>query len=806
MIRSYFKIALRNLLKNRLHSLINIGGLAVGLATFLIILLFVRDELSYDRFNEKADRMVRVVFKADIDGGKINEANVMPPTAQVLLNDYPEVEEATRIRQYGRPKVSVGEITSKEGRFAFVDPNFFQVFTLPFLEGNPQTALAEPNTLVISRKMADLYFGGEDPIGKVLNFKDWNQSFKVTGVIDKVPENSHFHFDLFGSMTGFEEARKPSWMQSEFYTYLVLRKGFDYRELEAKLPEVIKKYMGPQIHEAMGVTLDQFLSKGNKIGLFLQPLTDIHLHSDANFDFEPGGDIRYVYIFGAVALFMLIIACINFINLTTASAAKRAGEVGIRKVVGSFKSQLMGQFLTESVLLTFIALSGAAALVKTALPSFNQLAGKNLSFSLRTDPVLFLGLLALGLMVGLVAGVYPAFFLSSFKPITVLKGKFIGDKKSAGLRNGLVVFQFFISTVMIVGTIVVYRQLSYIQHKKLGYNTDQLLVLPDTWMLGQQEDVFRKQIMNDPQVLNVTTSGYRPAGYSDSNNSLAFPDGNESELMRTLEYHVDDQYIPTYGMQMAAGRNFSKDLSSDSTAIIINETAAKAFGWGNEALGHTITRFKDNNGKKVVYQVIGVVADFHFKSLHEPITPLLMVLEKSSGLTIKAKVSDISGLITRLKEKWNTFKPDEPFNYDFVDELLRQTYLKEQESGQILSYFSLLTIFVSCLGLFGLATFTAEQRKKEIGVRKVLGASENQIAWLLSRDFMKLVLIACVLAIPVAFWIMNKWLQDFAYRTEMDWWIFAFACLGTGLIALATVSYHAIMSALMNPVNSLKTE
>ncbi len=674
------------------------------------------------------------------------------------------------------------------------------------LEGNPQTALAEPNTVVISRKMADLYFEKEDPIGKVLNFKDWNQSFKVTGVIDKVPENSHFHFDLFGSMTGFEEARKPSWMQSEFYTYLVLRKGFDYKELEAKLPEVVKKYMGPQIYNAMGVTLDQFLSKGNKIGLFLQPLTDIHLHSDVNFDLEPGGDIRYVYIFGAVALFMLIIACINFINLTTASAAKRAGEVGIRKVVGSFKSQLMGQFLTESVLLTFIALSGAAALVKTALPSFNQLAGKNLSFSLRTDPLLFLGLLALGLTVGLVAGIYPAFFLSSFKPVTVLKGKFMGNNKSAGLRNGLVVFQFFISTVMIVGTVVVYRQLSYIQHKKLGYNTDQLLVLPDTWMLGQQEDVFRKQIMNDPLVLNVTASGYRPAGYSDSNNSLAFPDGNESELMRTLEYHVDDQYIPTYGMEMAAGRNFSKDLPSDSTAIIINEAAAKAFGWGNEALGHTITRFKDNNGKKVVYQVIGVVADFHFKSLHEPITPLLMVLEESSGLTIKARTSDISGLITRLKEKWNTFKPDEPFNYDFVDELLRQTYLKEQTSGQILSYFSLLTIFVSCLGLFGLATFTAEQRKKEIGVRKVLGASENQIAWLLSRDFMKLVLIACVLAIPVAFWIMSKWLQDFAYRTEMDWWIFAVACLGTGLIALATVSYHAIMSALMNPVNSLKTE
>ncbi len=806
MIQNYFKIAWRNLIKHKLFSLLNIGGLAVGLATCLVILLFVRDELNYDRFNEKADRMVRVIFKADIDGGKINEANVMPPTAEALLHDYPEVEAATRLRQYGEPKVTVGEHTYKEGKFAFVDPNFFEVFTLPLLKGDVQTALVDPNTIIISQKMADLYFPGENPIGKVLNFKDWNKSFKVTGLIDKVPANSHFHFDLFGSMASFEDARAPSWMMSEFYTYLVLQEGFDYRELEAKLPVVVEKYMGPQIQQYMGVTLDQFRSRGNKIGLFLQPLTDIHLHSDVNFDLEPGGDIRYVYIFSAVALFMLIIAGINFINLTTASAAKRAKEVGIRKVMGSIRSQLVGQFLTESVLLAVLSLVGAVMLVNWALPIFNELADKELSFSSAAMPYLPLALLALCLIVGVFAGLYPAFFLSSFKPASVLKGKFTTSKKSAGLRSGLVVFQFFISTIMIVGTLVVYQQLSYIQNKNLGYEKDQLLILPDTRILGAREDLFRQQILDDPRVLDVTASSYRPAGYSHSNNSLAYPDGDDSRMMRTLEYQVDEHYIPTFGMQMAAGRNFSADLSSDSTAMIINQTAANAFGWGNDALEHTITRFKGDAGKKVDYHIIGVVADFNFKSLHEPITPLLMVMEKSSGLTVRTKTAEVSGLIASLKEQWSALQPDEPFTYDFADELLQQTYLSEQKSGQILKMFSLLTIFVSCLGLFGLATFTAEQRKKEIGVRKVLGASEQQITWLLSRDFMKLVLVACALAVPVAYWAMGRWLEDFAYRIDLEWWMFLCAILITGAIALLTVSYHAIRSALMNPVDSLAAE
>ncbi len=806
MIQNYLKIAWRNLLKHKLFSLLNIGGLALGLATCLIILLFVHDELSYDRFNEKADRIVRVLFRANIDGGKINEANVMPPVAETLLNDYPEVQEATRLRQYGEPKVTVGEQTFKEGKFAFVDPNFFEVFTLPLLKGDAQTALVEPNTIIISQKMANLYFPGENPIGKVLNFKDWNKSFTVTGLIDEVPTNAHFHFDLFGSMASFEDARAPSWMMSEFYTYLVLQEGTDYRNLEAKLPEVVKKYMGPQIKQYMGVTLEQFQSKGNKLGLYLQPLTDIHLHSDVNFDLKPGGDIRYVYIFSAVALFMLIIACINFINLTTASAAKHAKEVGIRKVMGSIKSQLVGQFLTESVLLAGLSLFVAVMLVNLSLPTFNELANKSLRLSLTSMPYLPLALLGLTLVVGVFAGLYPAFFLSSFKPVSVLKGKLVSGKNSVGLRSGLVVFQFFVSTIMIVGTLVVYQQLSYIQNKNLGYEKDQLLVLPDTRILGNQEALFRQQILDDPRVKDVTSSSYRPVGYSHSNNSLAFPDGDDSRMMRTLEYRVDEHYIPTFGMQIAAGRNFSADLASDSTAMIINQTAAKAFGWEDDALGHTLTRFKGNEGERVDYHIIGVVADFHFKSLHEPITPLLMVLDQSSGLTVRTKTADVAGLVATLKTKWAALQPDEPFTYDFVDELLQQTYMAEQKSGQILKIFALLTIFVSCLGLFGLATFTAEQRKKEIGVRKVLGASEQQITWLLSRDFMKLVLIACILAIPVAYWAMFRWLQDFAYRIDLQWWVFVCAALITGAIALLTVSYHAIRSSLMNPVDSLAAE
>lgn len=805
MLQNYIKIAFRNLYRNKVYSFINILGLALGMAVCLIIMLFIYDELSYDRYNEKSERIVRVVFRASINDGKINEANVMPPTAQVLKNDYPEVLEATRLQQYGSPTILYDGKKFKENAFALVDSNFFQVFTLPFLKGDAKTALIEPNTAVITQAFAKKYFGDNDPIGKVLFIKEGNQPYKVTGIIEKVPHNSHFHFDIFGSMSGLKEAKNPSWMTSGYFTYLVLPKNYNYKQLETKLPQVIKKYMGPQIQTAMGMNLSQFLKNGNQLGLFLQPLIDIHL--DANFtgNLEPSGNAQYVYVFGAIAIFMLLIACINFMNLSTAGASKRSKEVGIRKVLGSIKQDLIRQFLLESILLTLFALLLSFAFVQLALPIFNNLAEKNLQLNFLEKPQLLITVLGFGLIVGVLAGSYPAFYLSSFNPIEVLKGK-LRLGKSMSLRSGLVVFQFFISICLIIGTTVVYQQIKFIQHKDLGYNKEQLLVLRNTWMLGKNEQVYRQQILQNPKVQSVSTAGFLPAGPTDSNNSMGYPDGNESQVMRTLEYQIDDQYIPTLGMKIVAGRNFSKQFPTDSSAMIINETAAKAFGWGKNAVGHTITRFKTNEGFKVTYNIIGVVKDFHFKSLHEGITPLLMVSEKSYGLIVKVKSNEVEALLSSLKSQWQKLNSEEPFSYSFMDELFEKTYQAEQKISIILSIFSGLTIFVASLGLFGLATFTAEQRTKEIGVRKVLGASVTQIVTLLSKEFLKLVLIACCFAFPLGFWLMNKWLQDFAYRADISWWIFALAGIMATIIALLTVSYQAVRAALANPVKSLRTE
>ncbi|MCY7351982.1 MAG: ABC transporter permease [Cytophagaceae bacterium] len=808
MLRNYFKIAGRNLIRHRAFSVLNIAGLALGMATSLIILLFVQDELSYDRFNEKADRIVRIVFKANINGGKINEAFVMPPTAQVLRNDYPEVQQATRLRNFGTPRVAVGNQFFVGDKLAYVDANFFEVFTIPFLKGNPKTALIQPNCVVISSELAQRYFGTENPIGNVLYFKKGSDKlpFRVTGVFDKIPSNAHFHFDLFGSMASDTEAASTSWLTSNYFTYLVLPEGYDYKQLEAKLPNMVETHMGPQILQAMGMSLAQFRTKGNQLGFQLQRLTDIHFNSNGSNELEAGSDLKYVYIFSAIAVFMLLIACINFINLSTAGASKRAREVGVRKVLGSAKLELVGQFLVESLLLTSIALVLTVGLLPLALPIFNDLAGKQLSLGLTTNPLILPGLLGVGLVVGLLAGIYPAFFLSSFKPVVVLKGRFAGSRNGFGLRSGLVIFQFSISICLIVGTITVYRQLAYIQHKKLGYDKEQLLVLENSWALGKNEAVLREQLLNDARVVNVTTSPYKPAGPTDSNNSLAYPEGNDAQLMRTLQYGIDDRYIPTMGMEMAAGRNFSEKLTTDSSGIIINEAAANAFGWGKNAVGHNVTRVVDNDGTKKVYRVIGVVKDFHFKSLHESITPLLMVYERNWGLIVKVKTTDMAGFLASLKTQWTQFGVEEPFTYAFMDELVDKTYQSEQKVGVILNSFALLTIFIACLGLFGLATFTAEQRTKEIGVRKVLGASVASIVGLLSKDFLKLVLVAMVLAAPIAWYAMNQWLQDFAYKIDLEWWVFALAGLLALLIALLTVSFQAIKAALMNPVKSLRSE
>lgn len=816
MLRNFLTIASRSLRRNKATTIIHILGLALGIATFLLIALYVQHEMSYDRFNKKADHIVRVVFRGKMNGGEIKEANVMPPVAATLKADFPEVLDATRLRNTGVRLISYGDKTFREDALAFVDSNFFRMFTLPLLEGNANTALLRPNTVVITRAVAQKYFGRADPLGKVLQFPDDKAALTVTGLIDTVPENSHFHFGLFASMITLPEAREPSWMESNFFTYLELTEGYDPAKLQAKLPAVVDKYIGPQLQKAMGVSLSQFKTSGNTLSFELQPLTSIHLHSNLNGEIEANGDVRYVYIFSAIALFMLLIACINFINLSTAGASKRAREVGIRKVLGSIRVQLVGQFLTESLLLTVISTLIALGLVYWALPFFNNLSGQQLNLHWGDNPWLLPALLVVIVMTGLLAGLYPAFVISAFNPVYVLKGFFTSGKKSAGLRSGLVVFQFFISISLIIGTLVVYRQLAYIQHEKLGYDRDQVLIVQQTYFLGDHQGYFRQQLLQDPRVARVSSSDYLPAGSTNFNNFLIYSDNNKSELVNTLRYEVDDQYIPTLGMQMASGRNFSPAFGADSTGIIINETAARNFGWldpgqsgpaaTDKALNHTLTR-QDNDGTVITYHVIGVVRDFHFRSFHDLITPLVMTLNSGTGsnFIVRTKTADVAGLLTTIGKKWTSLHADMPLSYSFLDERFNNTYKNEQNIALILGIFAGLTIFVACLGLFGLATFTAEQRTREIGIRKVLGADIASIVTLLSKDFIRLVLLAFLIAAPVAWWVMNQWLLDFAYRLPISWWIFALAAALALLISLCTIGYRAIRAASANPTDSLRT-
>jgi putative ABC transport system permease protein len=803
MIRNHLKIAWRNILKNKGIFSINIIGLALGIASCLMISLFVFDELSYDRFNEKADQIVRVVFKANINGEEMKEAVTMAPVAQAFKDELPEVVDATRMTNLYNPKISYNNKTFRDTKFAYVDPNFFDVFTLPVVKGKSVDPLGEPNNVVLTESEAKKYFGESNPIGKTLILeRDGNIRLKVTAVIKEVPKNSHFHFDMFASMLGYADAQSTSWTNSGFFNYLVLKEGTSVEKTQAKIPALIDKYMGPQIKAEIGIPYSEFKEK-NKIGLYLQPLTDIHLRSDfvASSELEQGGDIKYIYIFSAIALFMLLIACINFMNLSTAAASKRAKEVGIRKVLGSGKKQLVHQFLTESFLATLLALILAIGIFALILPSFNVLSGKALILDdLFRREVMFL-ILGLVLFIPFLAGGYPAFYLSGFGPIQALKNKFASLGSSRGIRSGLVVFQFVVSAGLIVATLIVRKQMDYIQNKNLGYDKEQILVLRDAYLLGNAEESFKNKIENDPRVASITQSSFVPAG--DSDNSMSGIYFGERFQRRMFVYNIDKNYIPTMGMKLVAGRNFSDDFGTESSKVIINESAARSLGFGDAAVGKQFLRDTDKGKQSLT--VIGVVKDFNFKTLHQNIEPLIMLNNSYGGLVLRAKVSDMSGLIKTLENQWKQYDSGEAFTYSILDDAYNRTYLTEQKMGTILNLFAILTILVACLGLFGLVTYTAELRVKEIGIRKVLGSSVTQIVMLLTKDFLKLVGISFVIAFPLAYYLMEKWLQDFAYRININLWVFVFAAGITVLIACITVGIRGVQAAIANPVESLKS-
>jgi putative ABC transport system permease protein len=801
MLKNYLKIAFRNIKKHTGYSLINVAGLAIGMACCILILLFVFDELSYDKFHQNHDRIYRVTRKWFNADGVVNLhlGHVAPPVAPLLKNDFPEIIHTVRLLGVGGLLVGKDTTFYEESRFFFAEEDIFKVFTFDVIAGDPETALKNPLTIVITDEMAERYFGTEDPIGQSITIQASGQKadMKVTGVIKPLPHNSHFHADFLGSLKTYEDIvgdrELQSWVSNNYATYLLMQEGYDIGRLKSQLDSFIDR------HYAEG--------RSQVTKLELQRLTDIHLYSHLDSEIEANSDITYVYVFSIIALFILLIACINFMNLATARSAGRAKEVGLRKVIGAQRPQLIRQFLSESIITAIISLLIALGFVLLVLPHFNQFVGRNLSLNLSENMSMFLSLLFIAISVGFISGIYPAVFLSAFKPIRVLKGNLDAGKKGISFRTVLVVFQFAISIILIICVGIVSSQLDYIQTRNLGFDEEHVVVLPSSPRMISRLEGFKTRLLENPKILSVTAAKRVPSGRLLDSAGARVLSGETSEPIdfRIANLLVDYDYIPTFKMEIVAGRNFSKEMGTDPTqAFIINETAARRIGWKSpeEAIGKGFGYGRRNG------QIIGVIKDFHFESLHQEISPIVMYLSRSdmSQIPIRIGPGNIPQTMAFLKDIWAEMRPDYPFSYYFIDENFDQLYRSEERLGRIFSYFAFLSVLIGCLGLFGLASYSAERRTKEIGIRKVLGASASGITLLLSREFTKWVLLANVIAWPAAYLIMSRWLQSFAYRCGIGIGTFLLAGGIAWVIAFLTISYQAIKASIADPVKALKYE
>lgn len=806
MFKNYFKTAWRSLRKNNTFSLLNVIGLSIGVACSLLIALYVLDELSYDRFNTYADRIYRIDKQVKFGDFNYNGAGTPAIIGPAFARDLAQVEQYTRFKSNPGVVIRKNNESIREDKVIYADPTLFDVFTLDMIAGDKKTALQEPHSLVITESAARKYFFSLDVIGKTLLVND-TVNYKITGVIKDIPKQSHFNFDLFMPICELTQSQDNSWLPTNFQTYLLLRPGTDFREFEKQMNRVMEQYLSPQLQSKLNMSKDAFDKAGNYIKCSLMPLTYIHLHSHLADELGINGSIRYVYIFSAIAILILLIACINFMNLSTAHSANRAKEVGIRKVLGSLKNNLIAQFLIESLVACFLSFMIAIGIAALLLPFFNQLAGKQIHASVLLSGPILSGILLLLILVSLVSGSYPAFFLSSFQPIKVLKGNLSTGFRASALRNTLVVLQFTISAILMIGTLVIYNQLQYIRDKDLGFNKEQVLILQNTDALNKNTKAFTNELLQMPGVKNVTSSGFLPlTGSRTSQGFITTPefDGKNFTLMQA--WPVDERYLPTFQIQLKSGRNFSAQYPTDSTAVIINETAARLFG-GADPINKKLFLLADLKGKLIAYNIIGVIKDFNFNSLHDQVAPLVLNLQQDNGgMAVRIDTRDIPGLLNEIKARWKSISPSQPFSYTFLDEEFNKQYRVDQRTGKTFLLFSILAILIACLGLFGLVTFAAEQRIKEIGIRKVLGAPITDILALLSKYFIKLLLLSICIASPIAWWAMNKWLQDFAYRISIGWWMFVAVGAICLLIALVTISFQVIKAAVANPVKSLRAE
>ncbi|GAA3985315.1 ABC transporter permease [Mucilaginibacter dorajii] len=801
MIRNYLKTAYRSLLKNKGFTVLNVLGLSIGLATCLLIVFYVVDELSYDRYNINADRIVRITEEARLNGNAGSYAGTEAPLLNALKGNFPEIEKSTKLIPASALFISPQKFRFKKGstnlqehNVVFANSDMFDVFTLPMVDGSPLASLTEPHTAVITESTAKKYFNKTNVVGQTLTLND-TSVYKITGVIKDIPAQSHFNYDFFLSWSSLPESHIYGWGVSGQHNYLLLKPGANIKKLEAEILKIeIKHSFSPAA----------WTTGGNYLKIILTPLLDIHLRSDSQYQLAKGGSIQYVYIFSVIGILILLIACVNFMNLSTARSSNRAKEVGVRKVLGSARKFLVAQFLTESILVTLVSTIIAVFLAWLLLPLFNQMADKHLAFTTQSLSWLVPSLIVIVLVIGFLAGSYPAFFLSAFQPIDVLKGKVATGFKGGFLRSFLVVFQFSISIFLIIGTLVIYNQLNYIHNKSLGFNRSQVLVIKNTGVLGNQAKILKQELKQLPGVVSTTLSSYTPTG-DDRNKTGLFPDATIDIKKDVLSefWPVDEDYMGTMGIKLVAGRNFSAQMPTDSMGIIVNEAFVKRFG-AKDPLNKDVYRYSVGLQK---FHIIGIMKDFNYESLKEKISPAVLTYALDNGaISVRIHTTDIGRLMSQIQDKWKAISPNQQITYSFMDEDFDATYRSEQRIGTIFISFTTLAISIACLGLFGLAAYAAEQRKKEIGIRKVLGANISTIISMLSMDFIKLVFISILIATPIAWYAMQNWLQNFAYRTSIHWYIVALAGGTAVVIAFITISFQSIKAALNNPVESLRSE
>ena len=806
MIKNYLIIALRNAWRNKGYTLINLLGLAIGIASSIIILLFVLDEVSYDRHNEYFRDIYRICIRGKIQGNQMEAALSNAPIGATLKSDFPEVVESTRLFTFvGEPLVRYEDKVFIEENFYYADSTFFNVFTAPVLYGDPSDLLSRPNTVVLTEETARKYFGNEDPVGQMLLVGESEEVYEVTGVVRGFPETSHFHFNMLGSMTSIDLADATNWLGNNNYTYIRLKKGTDPEQLERQLPDLIAEHMGSELEEMLGLTYEEFIASGNIYGYFLEPLKDIHLNSDLQFEIEPGGSRTSVIIFSVIAIFLIVIASINFMNLSTASASKRATEVGIRKVAGAEKKKLIWQFLAESFVTTVMALIVAVVLVELFIPSFNKIAGKGLQMDTLGPVYLTLGLVLIALFVGFASGSYPAFFLSSFKPVDVLKSGAMRGARGALLRRLLVTFQFVVTIVLFICTMVINRQMNYLQSKDLGFNKKNLVVIDRVYVLGDQVEAFRQELLKNPSIIQATVSNAVPGGLIGDNGYLV-EGASTSETHDINNIYVDWYFQQTYQLEMVEGRWFQEGNPTDSSALILSEAAVKALSLSDPLNQRIYTEFGEERSSP--NPIIGVVKDFHFQSLNQEIKPLIIRFNSNAKylMTVRISGNNTGSTLEYIGKVWNSFKEQQPLQLTFLEEDLAALYDNEAKTATLFNIFSVLAIFIAALGLLGLASFSAAQRTKEVGIRKAMGASISSVLVSLSREYIWLILMATVVAWPLGFLFMKNWLQDYPSRIRIEPRVFIISTLLAFVIAAITVILRVYQTASSNPVKSLRYE